>query len=368
MTISSLQTMRRFTSAGAPKEIYWEVSRSCPLACSHCPIDATAELHPRELTTEEGLALIDHLANFSSPPPKLILTGGSPLCRPDLFEFIRQAVGHDFHLTVALSPTPETTAERIAELAAAGIESVTLSIDGPDEPSHDRLAAIPGAYAKTERLAAATRDAGLKLEINTLVSDQTLTQIPAIYDRMREWNVDVWNLYFHVPVGGGRGLQGLSPLQKEVFLWWVAETEVTAPFQIRTHLSPVLNRVRVEKRLKDGERLADILRNEELNRDFGLREANGILFISHVGDIQPGPFLPVTEGNVRTRSVVRTYRRSRLFRDLRNPDQFGGKCRYCPFNKICGGSRARAYTVNGDWLAVDPSCSYQPNRAASPEL
>lgn len=364
MTISSLQTMRRFASAGAPKEIYWEVSRSCPLACSHCPIDATAELHPRELTTEEGLKLLDQLANFSSPPPRLILTGGSPLCRPDLGDFIRRALTHGFRITVALSPTPETTPERIAELAEAGVESVTFSLDGPDAPFHDRLAAIDGAYAKTKQLAAAAREAGMKLEINTLVSDQTLTQIPAIYDRVCEWRAHVWNLYFHVPVGSGRDLQGLSPLQKEVFLWWLAETEVSAPCEIRTHVSPVLNRVRVEKRLKDGERLSEILRNENITRDFGLREGNGILFISHVGDIQPGPFLPVTEGNVRTRSVVRTYRRSRLFRDLRNPDQFSGKCRYCPFNKICGGSRARAYSINGDWLAVDPSCAYRPKRSS----
>lgn len=366
MSITSLRTMQRFTSAGAPKEIYWEVTRSCPLACSYCPIKAMSEQHPRELTTEEGIALIDHLANFSSPPPRLIFTGGSPLCRPDLLHLIGRANEYGFPITVELSPIPETTAERIAELADAGVEAVTLNLDGPDAASHDRVSDVRGAYARTRRLAQAALKSGLKLEINTLVSDQTLTQIPAIYEQVRKWRATVWNLYFYIPVDSEQNLQELSPLQKEVLLWWIAEMEETAPFKIRAHLSPVLNRVRIEKRLRDGQRLDDILRDEKIIGDFGLRAGNGLLFISHVGDIQPGPFLPVTEGNVRTRSVIRAYQRSRLFRDLRKPDQFGGKCRNCSFNKVCGGSRARAYNTKGDWLAVDPSCSYHPKRIAAP--
>src|SRR5690625_2559309 len=182
-----------------PKEIYREVTRSCPLACNHCPIHATPEHHPRELTTEEGIRLIDHLAKFGSPLPRLILTGGNPLCREDLLDLIGRAAGHGFRITVALSPTPETTPERVAELAAAGAESVTFSLDGPDHVSHNRLAAVDGAFAKTCVLAEAAQQAGLQLEMNTLVSDPTLTQIPAIYDLIRGWAIDCWNLYFHVP-------------------------------------------------------------------------------------------------------------------------------------------------------------------------
>lgn len=365
MSIASLKTMQRFTSASAPKEIYWEVTRSCPLACSYCPSMSSPEQHPRELTTEEGLDLIDHLANFGSPPPRLILTGGNPLCRPDLFDLIARAKEHGFPIAVELSTLPDISPDRLAELVEAGVESVALNLDGPDASTHDRVSGIEGAYARTRMLARAASQNGLKLEFNTLVSDQTLTQMPAIYNQVRKWQASVWNLYFYVPVNDQQGLQELSPMQIEVFLWWLAETEETAPFKIRAHLSPALNRVRIEKRLRDGQRLEDIVQDETINADFGLRPGNGLLFISHIGDIQPGPFVPVSAGNVRTRSVIRAYQRSRLFRDLRKPDQFGGKCRHCPFNKVCGGSRARAYHTKGDWLAVDPSCPYQPSRIAA---
>lgn len=365
MSITSLKTMQRFTSASAPKEIYWEVTRACPLACTYCPSMATPKRHPRELTTEEALALIEHLSKFSSPPPRLIFTGGNPLCRPDLFELIGRANEYGFPIAVELSALPELSADRLKELAAAGVESIALNLNGSDGETHDRVSAIPGAYDRTRMLAPAVIKSGLKLEINTLVADQTLTQIPAIYEQVREWQASAWNLYFYVPVNGNQGLQALSPMQKEVLLWWIAETEETAPFRIRGHLSPALNRVRIEKRLRDGKRLDDILQDETISADFGLRPGNGLLFITHVGDIQPGPFVPVTEGNVRKRSVIRAYQRSRLFRDLRKPDQFGGKCRYCPFNKVCGGSRALAYHTKGDWLGVDPSCPYQPQRVAA---
>ena len=365
MSIASLKTMQRFTSASAPKEIYWEVTRSCPLACAYCPSRSTAEQHPRELTTEEALALIDHLANFGSPPPRLIFTGGNPLCRPDLFDLIRRTKAHGFPLAVELSALPELSVDRLKELAVAGVESVTLNLNGSDAETHDRVSAIPGSYDRTRMLAQSVLQSGLKLEINTLVADQTLTQIPAIFEQVRGWQASVWNLYFYIPVNGNQGLQALSPMQKEVLLWWIAETEQTVPFKIRGHLSPSLNRVRIEKRLRDGQRLDDILQDETISEDFGLRPGNGLLFITHVGDIQPGPFVPVTEGNVRTRSVIRAYQRSRLFRDLRKPDQFGGKCRHCPFNKVCGGSRAFAFHTKGDWLGVDPSCPYQPQRVAA---
>jgi radical SAM protein len=345
--------------ADAPKLVYWELTRACDLACTHCRAEAIAQRDPRELSTEEAKALLGELRAFGDPSPQLVMTGGDPLKRPDFFDLLQHGRGIGLPVSVAPSGTPLLTRDAIWALAANGVESMSLSIDGPTAEIHDRFRGVAGCFDATIQAANTMRAAAISLQVNTLVTAETAEHLPGVFRLLFDMGIMRWSLFYLIGTGRGRELREIRPSQAEVLHHWVYDLTKTAPFAIKTTEAPNFRRVAYLRMRAEGRDEAEI-RRTPVGRGFGIRDGNGIMFISHTGDVYPSGFLPVVAGNVRRQSPVTLYRHAELFTAIRDVDQYGGKCGQCEFRRICGGSRARAFAATGDVLGSDPLCTYAP--------
>lgn len=349
----------------APFTIAWELTRACAYKCAHCRADAQPKRDPRELDTSEGKHLIDRLAGFGTRPI-LVLTGGDPLMRRDVFELVRHA--DDQGLRVSLTPTATalTTRRRMREARAAGIRRVAFSVDAADSAVHDRFRGFGGSFARTLAGIANARAEGLPLQINTTVCADNVGELPRLVPLLKAWGVVQWSVFFLVPVGRGAHLPMLSADGHEAVLGWLCELTDSVPFDVKATAAPQYRRIvrqRSRRRAGAGYRFADGLDRPGMGK--GVNDGRGFMFISHIGEVMPSGFLPLSAGNVRDRDPVTLYRDSPLFRRLRDPNALAGKCGRCEFREVCGGSRARAFAVTGDHLASDPSCPYQPGVVAT---
>ncbi len=351
--------------AERPLLVYWELTRACELACRHCRAEAVSRRHPRELSTVAGYALLEQLAGFGPPLPHLVLTGGDPLKRPDLFDLISRARSLGFSVAITPSGTYALTQRVVARLKDAGVSILALSLDGSTAARHDALRGVPGSFDWTVQAARWARALGLPLQINSLVCAETRDDLPALLDLVGELGAQRWSLFFLVPIGRGRLLREVEPDEAERIMAWLYQVAPTVPFAIKTTEAPFYRRVVAQRRAherRSGGTPPDLA---SVRRGHGVRDGNGILFISHVGDIYPAGFLPLPLGNVTRSDPVEVYRRHPLLVSLRDPDRFKGKCGRCEFRFVCGGSRARAWSATGDPLESDPLCPYQPSLPAS---
>ncbi len=348
-----------FVFSRAPVMLYWEVTRACDLACSHCRAEAIPQRDPRELNTLEAIGFLRRILDFGRPLPHVVVTGGDPLKRADLFEIIREGVRLGIQVSLAPSATDLLTREALVRLQQAGMVGLSLSLDGSTADRHDRLRGVAGCFDRTIQAARRTGDLGLPLQINTLVSAETLPDLPALFDLVRTLRIRRWSLFFLIAVGRGRVLRGIAPREAEKLCHWIFTRTLESPFAIAATEAPFYRRVAVERMQRAGptERR---LGGNPVGRALGIRDGNGILFVSHIGDVHPSGFLPLPAGNIRESSIVDLYRQAPLFVALRDVARYQGKCGRCLFNSICGGSRARAFAHTGDYLASDPLCAYEP--------
>lgn len=343
-----------------PLMVYWEMTRACDLACQHCRAEAISSRHPDELTTEEGYALLRELVRFGEPLPNLVLTGGDPLKRPDVFDYVSYARGLGFNVAITPSGTTGLTEEKLRRLREAGAWMLALSLDGSTAERHDTLRGVQGSFAQTTQAARWARAAGLPLQVNTLVCAETLEDLPSVYATVSDIGVTQWALFFLIRVGRGVVLREVSPEEAEGVMRWVESMSARSPFRIRTTEAPFYRRVALQQATaarRNGEASSNAA---DARRAFGVWDGNGVMFVSHIGEIYPAGFLPLVAGHVRRDDPVDVYRESPLFLSLRDPDQWRGKCGLCEYRQVCGGSRARAYAATGDYLGSDPLCSYQP--------
>jgi radical SAM protein len=342
----------------APRRVYWEVTRACDLACRHCRAEAAPLADPGELTREEGQHLLHALARFGEPLPHLVLTGGDPLKRSDLFRLIETARSLGFPVAVAPSGTPLLTAEEIRRLEAAGVEAISLSLDGADAARHDGLRGVPGCFDRTLAAARESAAAGLPFQVNTLVAEETLDQLPAIHRLVADLGAVRWSLFFLVTVGRGTVLRPITPEACEQLFERLLDLAETPGLAITTTEAPHFRRVAMAQARRRGGHRERAPR--AAGHAAGIRDGNGIMFISNTGEVHPSGFLPLSAGNVRTADPLALYRDSELFRALRRADGFGGRCGRCEYRETCGGSRARAWAATGDPLGEDPLCLYEP--------
>lgn len=342
-----------------PMLVYWETTRACALSCRHCRASAMPDAHPNQLTHEEGLRLLDNIAAFGEPSPHLVLTGGDPLERPRLFELIAYAREKGIKVSITPAATTKLTKEILQQLKDAGIDSVAYSLDGSTAEKHDSIRRVPGCYDRTIQAAHWAGEVGLPLQINTLVSDETCDDLPATYELMHSFPLMRWSLFFLIAVGRGAELQEMAPERGEALMNWVYDLAKVSPFQIKTTEAPAYRRVAHDRMVEAGMSPSD-MRRTSVHRGYGIRDGNGIVFVSHEGDVYPSGFLPIKAGSVRMQSLVDIYRSSKVFLNVRDVNNFDGKCGYCEFRKICGGSRARAFAHTGNPAGSDPFCAYQP--------
>ncbi len=342
----------------APFTIAWEVTRACAYACLHCRADAQPRRDPLELGTKEAVRLIDRLAGFGTRPI-LVLTGGDPLMRRDLFALARHADRRGLRVSLTPTATALATRERMRQARQAGVRRVAFSVDAASGPPHDRFRGFEGSFQRTLEGMDAARAEGLPLQVNTAVCSENVDELEPMVPLLADWGIVQWSVFFLVPTGRGRQLTMLSAIEHERVLNWMLDLSRHAPYDVKATAAPHYRRIALQRsgRLAGaGFRFAD-----GLNRPGkGVNDGRGFMFISHRGDVMPSGFLPIRAGNVREQDPVDIYRHSPLFRELRDPQALGGKCGRCEFRDVCGGSRARAYAASGDHLASDPSCAYQP--------
>jgi len=204
-----------------PLLVYWEMTQACALACKHCRAAAILQCHPRQLTTEESRALLQQITAFGDPMPHLILTSGDPLQRTDLYELIDYARALGLQVSITPSATEALTHDVLKKLKAHGIQSLGLSLDGSNAQRHEAVRGVEGCFDWTMRAAHTAAEVGLPIQINTLVSQETVDDLPAIYETLMQIQVMRWSLFFLISVGRGRVLQPLDPIAAEDLMRWL---------------------------------------------------------------------------------------------------------------------------------------------------
>jgi len=339
----------------SPMVAIWEVTRACDLACVHCRASAMPWRDPRELSTADGLDLIGQLRELS--PGVVVLTGGDPLKRADLFELIGAAVSRNLALAITPSVTPLLTADAIRRLAAAGISRMALSLDGPDAATHDAFRGTPGSFAATLDAVAVARRTGLPLQINTSLSRRTVDALAATGELVARIAPVLWSVFVVVPVGRAAQTQQLDADTCERVFHYLYDWNATTGLMVKTTAAQAYRRVAIQR---DTERARAGAAHRP--RPAAVNDGKGFVFVSHTGDVYPSGFLPLSTGNIRQTRLAEIYRNNHLFQALRDPGYLEGKCGRCEFRAVCGGSRARAYATTGNPFAEDPACAYQPVR------
>lgn len=352
----------------APFTIAWEVTRACAYACVHCRADAIRRRDPRELTTEESLRLVDRLADFGNNPI-LIFTGGDPMMRRDLYDLVAHATSKGLRCSLTPTATALPTVERLEQAREAGIRRVALSLDAPRPEVHDNFRQVEGSWQRTMDILHRAHEVGLSVQVNTTVARHNIDILEEMVPFIQEVGAVQWSVFFLVPTGRGQAANMVSAAQHERVFNWLYDLAQTAPFDIKATAAPMYRRVAIERKRATQATLppeakapvsfqgAGFRYEDGLHRPTrGVNDGNGFLFISHIGEVQPSGFLPVTAGYVRTDDVVDVYRNHPIFKALRNPDLYKGSCGTCKYRHVCGGQRGRAYGLTGDYLESDPAC------------
>jgi MoaA/NifB/PqqE/SkfB family radical SAM enzyme len=261
-----------FRYSHAPRRVYWELTIACGLACQHCRAGAIKERSSEELSLEEVFAVLRSLAR-AEPKPAVVLTGGDPLERPDFYQIMDFAKALALHVDVAPAVTPKLTREAVFALKDHGIGAMSLSLDGSDARRHDALRGIPGCFDRTLEAARYVHEAQIPLQVNTLVTANTLA---AIHECVGTMNARRWSLFFLVTTGRGALLPQIEPAQAEALFEWLLEMGPTSRFVIATTEAPQYRRVLATRRQAgDQTRVPGA----------GMRDGNGIMFISHRGAV-----------------------------------------------------------------------------------
>ena len=352
--------MQRPSFQENPYIAIWETTRACDLACLHCRAEAIKWRHPLELTTKESLQLVDQVSQCGKP--LFVLTGGDPMKRPDIFEIIAYAVQQGLRVAMTPSGTPLMTREIVDQLKDMGLARLAVSLDGSRAEIHDSFRQVSGSYGWTMNCIEYALEAGLPVQINTTVSRHNLADLRALADLLLTKNIALWSVFFLVPTGRGKAEDEVSAEDYERVFHFLVDLCLEAPFDIKTTAAPHYRRVLLQrlKEMPAHQRPQKLVQAGPIGRAAGVNEGRGLVFVSHTGEIYPSGFLPISTGNVRHDSLIDVYRKSTLFRDLRDTSKLGGKCGDCEFREICSGSRARAYAMTGDYLAEEPFCSYIP--------
>jgi len=338
------------------KMIAWEITRSCNLSCLHCRAAAERGPYEDELTTEECFRFIDEVAAFSKPV--LILTGGEPLMREDIFEVASYSSHKGLRTVMAVNGTL-LNPEKAAAAKRAGIQRVSISLDGATPESHDTFRGVVGAYAGALTGIRCLKEARLDFQINTTVTKRNLAEIEDIFQLTIQLGAVAHHIFLLVPTGRGRELahEEVTSKDYEQTLTWFAEQEDTASIQLKATCAPQYYRIIHQRggakdRNEHGGDLHTFTR--------GCLGGISFSFLSHRGDVQPCGYLEINVGNIRERPFQEIWEGAEVFLQLRDLDNLKGKCGGCEYRVVCGGCRARAYALHGDYLQEEPLCPYEP--------
>jgi AdoMet-dependent heme synthase len=355
-----------------PFIVIWELTRACQLKCLHCRAEAQYRRDPRELSFEEGKALINQIYEMNNP--MLVFTGGDPLMREDVFDIAAYAIKKGVRVSMTPSATPNVTKEAIEKAKEVGLSRWAFSLDGPTAEIHDHFRGTEGSFDLTMERIKYLHELEIPIQINTVISRYNYDCLEEMAKLIEELDCVLWSVFFLVPTGRGQEKDMITPAEHEKVFSWLYQLSKRVKFDIKTTAGQHYRRVVIQNKMREAkEQVEDIQYLDALTQQGltgsidglgrapkGVNDGNGFVFISHIGDVYPSGLLPVKAGNVREQPVAEIYRESPIFKALRNPDGFKGKCGQCEFRYVCGGSRSRAYAVTGDYLESEPYCVYIP--------
>jgi len=340
--------------------VAWETTRNCNLACVHCRASATTGPHSGELDTAEAFTLLDQIAEVAKPI--IILTGGEPLLRDDIFDIA--AYGNEKGLRMVMAPNGTLITEPIAErLKASGIKRISISLDGATAGSHDNFRKVEGAFDGAIKGMEIAKKVGLDFQVNTTITKTNLDQIPKIQQLAVKMGAVAHHIFLLVPTGRGKYIVDteINAAEYEETLNWFYDQRDNTPLELKATCAPHYYRILRQRAKEEGKSVTFQTHGlDAVTR--GCLGGIGFCFVSHRGDVQPCGFLAADCGNVRQRSFADIWNNSQVLTDLRNYEKLQGKCNPCEYKRVCGGCRARAFEATGDYLAEEPLCSYVPRK------
>ncbi|RMF92934.1 MAG: radical SAM protein [Candidatus Schekmanbacteria bacterium] len=343
-----------------PQWIAWEITGKCDLNCIHCRAKASFIENPNELKTEEIFHTMDNIASFSKPV--IILTGGEPLLREDVFDII--AYGRKKGFRMAMSPNGHSiTEEKAKMMKEAGIQMISISLDGSTKEVHDNFRRQEGSFEGTMKGIETAKKYGIDFQINSSFSKRNQDEIPKMLELSKRLGAKAWFMFMIVPTGRGKEIidELIDSEDYEKILNWFYEEQKKKEIFMRPVCAPQYFRIKAQRAKADG------LKVQGEGRGFraeskGCLGGQTFVFISRIGDVSPCGYFPAKAGNIREASFEEIWKHSKLFKDLRNWKSYKGKCGICEYNPVCGGCRARALALKGDYMEEEPYCPHIPAR------
>jgi radical SAM protein with 4Fe4S-binding SPASM domain len=389
-----------------PRLIFWEVTKGCNLRCIHCRATATELSSPLDLPTTKALNLIKQVSQYALPI--LVLSGGEPLFRADIFDLARFAA--DCGLRVALATNGTLVSKDIArKIVDSGVRRVSISLDGADAATHDAFRGIPGAFDSALEGFRNLKELGMSLQINMTIARHNAHQLPAVLEMAKSIGADALHTFLLVPVGCGVDIaaEQMVPAEEyERILNWFYDRSQEGGIELKATCAPHYFRVMRQRRAAERRAAtaspsgavpgtavsgdSQAIGPTEITQPGsagialhpqgapggnghpegmhamtkGCLAGTGVCFISHQGEVYPCGYLPVLAGDLRRQSFAEIWENSPVFQQLRDTNNLKGKCGRCEFRNICLGCRARAYAATGDFLDEEPFCIYEPRTAA----
>jgi radical SAM additional 4Fe4S-binding domain len=414
MNATSTHSSNHSHASGAqpnkPRLIFWELTKGCNLRCIHCRASATELSSPSDLSTETAKKIIDQIAEVSKPI--LVLSGGEPLFRSDIFELARY--GTEKGLRVALATNGTLVSKDVArQIVDSGVQRVAISLDGADEITHDTFRGIPGAFNAAIAGFRNLKNLGMSVQINTTVARHNAHQLPQVLDLARSIGADALHTFLLVPVGCGVDIaaeQMVPPEEYEKMLNWFYDRSLEGGIDLKATCAPHYFRVVRQRRAAEGHSAAAADRASHATSEpahsststiaptemtmpgstgmelkpqgigkpvghsghpgghpsdmnamtKGCLAGTAVCFLSHQGEVYPCGYLPALAGDLKKQTFADIWENSSVFHDLRDVNNLEGKCGCCEFRNVCMGCRARAYAASGNYLAEEPFCVYEP--------
>jgi heme b synthase len=340
--------------------VAWEMTRSCNLNCVHCRASSEHGPYPGEFDTKKCLEILDQIAQTGEPI--VILTGGEPLLKKDIFDLARHGTQLGLRMVMATNGTLLTPA--ITEkLSSSGIKRVSISLDGASAQRHDQFRKVPGAFKAALAGIELLKRADIEYQINTTVTKHNIHQIREILDLAIKLGAVAHHIFLLVPTGRARDMinQEIEALEYEELLHWFYDMREKVPLHLKATCAPHYYRILRQEAHARGEKVDfNTYGLDAVTR--GCLGGTSFCFISHDGVVQPCGYLELNCGDLRKLSFGSIWQDSEIFQRLRDFSAYKGKCGRCEYLKFCGGCRARAFEATGDYMAEEPLCIYQPSR------
>lgn len=344
-----------------PRLVFWETTAACNLRCIHCRASAVGFRSPDDLTTTESFALLESISEVAKPV--VVLSGGEPLVRPDIFDIARH--GHSLGLKMVLATNGTLVTPEIAtNMVESGIQRISVSIDGATAASHDDFRRQEGAFDAALRGAEYVRAAGIPFQINTSITRRNLGEIPQIMELVERIGAVALHIFLLVPTGCGKEIadeEMITPQQYEEILNWFYDQSKVTKLNLKATCAPHYFRIMRQRAAKEGIKITPETHGFEAMTK-GCLAGTGVCFVSQKGEVYPCGYLPLSAGNVRETPFPAIWNDSELFKALRDESKLEGKCGPCEFKNVCGGCRARAYAETGNCLTEEPYCAHTPVR------